>query len=96
MGGAAPGGRGPVIPKSCVELAEAYVEPSARGEGISESAGHRAGLGVRQRPPLPVGPLAGRFPACPPGCGPPTASGRWRSRLSRTLDGWIGGPPGSY
>ncbi|MCM2418191.1 GNAT family N-acetyltransferase [Streptomyces sp. RKAG293] len=31
----APSPAGPVTPDGCVELAEAYVEPSARGEGVS-------------------------------------------------------------
>lgn len=86
----------PVVPESCVELAEAYVEPSARGEGISRvllatalawayDNGHRY-MSARWHSASPL--AAGHWPAVgfrPVGY-----------RLARTLDARIGGPPGTY
>ncbi|MFF7157720.1 GNAT family N-acetyltransferase [Streptomyces sp. NPDC008139] len=86
----------PVIPESCVELAEAYVEPSARGEGVSRvllatalawayDHGHRY-MSARWHSASPL--AAGHWPAV--GFRPVAY------RLSRSLDGRIGGSPGSY
>jgi GNAT superfamily N-acetyltransferase len=86
----------PVIPESCVELAEAYVEPSARGEGVSRvllatalawayDHGHRY-MHARWHSASPL--AAGHWPAV--GFRPVAY------RLSRTLDARIGGVPGSY
>lgn len=91
-----PAAADPVIPESCVELAEAYVEPAARGEGISRvllatalawayDNGHRY--------------ISARWPSASP-----LAAGHWPAvgfravsyRLSRTLDARIGGAPGTY
>jgi GNAT superfamily N-acetyltransferase len=86
----------PVIPESCVELAEAYVAPAARGEGISRvllatalawayDNGHRY--------------LSAHWPTASP-----LSAGHWPAfgfrpvayRLSRTLDARLGGPAGTY
>lgn len=86
----------PVTPESCVELVEAYVEPSARGEGISRvllatalawayDNGHRY-MSARWASASPL--AAGHFPRI--GFRPVAY------RLARTLDSRIGGPPGTY
>lgn len=86
----------PVIPESCVALAEAYVEPAARGEGISRvllatalawayDNGHRY-MSARWHTASPL--AAGHWPAV--GFRPVAY------RLCRTLDGRIGGPPGTF
>lgn len=86
----------PVIPESCVELAEAYVEPAARGEGISRvllatalawayDHGHRY-MSAHWHSASPL--AAGHWPAV--GFRPVAY------RLSRRLDGRIGGKPGSF
>jgi GNAT superfamily N-acetyltransferase len=86
----------PVVPVSCVELVEAYVEPSARGEGVSRvllatalawayDNGHRY--------------MSARWPSASP-----HAADHWPAigfrpvayRLSRTLDSRLSGPPGTY
>jgi GNAT superfamily N-acetyltransferase len=86
----------PVVPDSCVELAEAYVEPAARGEGISRvllatalawayDNGHRY-MSARWHSASPL--AAGHWPAV--GFRPVAY------RLSRTLDARIGGRPGTW
>lgn len=86
----------PVVPESCVELAEAYVEPSARGEGVSRvllatalawayDNGHRF-MSARWHSASPL--AAGHWPAV--GFRPVAY------RLSRTLDARMGGAPGTY
>jgi GNAT superfamily N-acetyltransferase len=86
----------PVIPTSCVELVEAFVEPSARGEGISRvllatalawayDNGHRY-MSARWRSASPL--VAGHWPAV--GFRPVAY------RLARTLDSRLVGPPGTY
>jgi GNAT superfamily N-acetyltransferase len=86
----------PVTPESCVELAEAYVEPAARGEGISRvllatalawayDNGHRY---MSARWASASASAAGHWPAF--GFRPVAY------RLSRTLDARIGGMPGTY
>jgi GNAT superfamily N-acetyltransferase len=91
-----PAAPGPVVPESCVELVEAYVEPAARGEGVSRvllatalawayDNGHRY-MSARWHSASPWG--AGHWPAV--GFRPVAY------RLSRTLDGRIGGAHGSY
>jgi len=86
----------PVIPESCVALAEAYVEPSARGEGISRvllatalawayDNGHRY-MSARWHSASPL--AAGHWPAV--GFRPVAY------RLCRTLDARIGGRPGTW
>ncbi|MBM9510336.1 GNAT family N-acetyltransferase [Actinacidiphila acididurans] len=86
----------PVVPDSCVELAEAYVEPAARGEGISRvllatalawayDNGHRY-ISARWHSASPL--AAGHWPAV--GFRPVAY------RLSRTLDARIGGRPGTW
>lgn len=85
----------PVTPESCVELAEAYVEPSARGEGISRvllatalawayDNGHRYMSARWHSASLAADhwPRVGFRPVA--------------YRLSRTLDARIGGPAGTY
>ncbi len=86
----------PVTPASCVELVEAYVEPAARGEGISRvllatalawayDSGHRY-MSACWRSASP--PAAGHFPAI--GFRPVAY------RLSRTLDFRLTGPAGTF
>ncbi|WP_328917190.1 MULTISPECIES: GNAT family N-acetyltransferase [unclassified Streptomyces] len=86
----------PVIPESCVELVEAYVEPPARGEGISRvllatalawayDNGHRY-MSARWRSGSPL--AAGHWPAV--GFRPVAY------RLARTLDARMGGAAGTY
>jgi GNAT superfamily N-acetyltransferase len=86
----------PVTPASCVELAEAYVEPAHRGEGISRvllatglawafDNGHRY-MSANWPSASPL--AAGHFPAI--GFRPVAY------RLSRTLDSRLTGPPGTY
>ena len=91
-----PAAPGPVVPEGCVELVEAYVEPAARGEGVSRvllatalawayDNGHRY--------------MSARWHSASP-----LAAGHWPNvgfrpvayRLSRTLDARIGGTPGTY
>jgi GNAT superfamily N-acetyltransferase len=86
----------PVVPEWCVELVEAYVEPVARGEGISRvllatalawayDNGHRY--------------ISARWHSASP-----LAAGHWPNvgfrpvayRLSRTLDARLTGPAGTY
>ena len=91
-----PAASGPVVPESCVELMEAFVEPAARGEGISRvllatalawayDNGHRY-MSARWHSASPV--AAGHWPRV--GFRPVAY------RLSRTLDARIGGAPGTY
>ncbi|SEG74342.1 Acetyltransferase (GNAT) family protein [Actinacidiphila yanglinensis] len=86
----------PVVPASCAELVEAYVEPAFRGEGISRvllatalawayDGGHRY-MSARWPSASPL--AAGHFPAI--GFRPVAY------RLSRTLDARLTGAPGTY
>lgn len=85
----------PVTPASCVELVEAFVEPAARGEGVSRvllatavawayDNGHRY-MSARWRSSSPL--AAGHFPEI--GFRPVAY------RLTRTLDSRLTGPPGT-
>lgn len=96
MAVAVPAAPGPVTPESCVELAEAYVEPAARGEGVSRvllatalawayDNGHRY-MSARWHSASPL--AAGHWPAV--GFRPVAY------RLSRTLDARLGGVHGTY
>ncbi|SEN85254.1 GNAT family N-acetyltransferase [Actinacidiphila rubida] len=91
-----PAAPGPVVPDTCVELMEAFVEPAARGEGISRvllatalawayDNGHRY-MSARWHSASPL--AAGHWPRI--GFRPVAY------RLSRTLDSRIGGPPGTF
>ncbi|MBY8881034.1 GNAT family N-acetyltransferase [Actinacidiphila acidipaludis] len=91
-----PAAPGPVVPESCVELMEAFVEPAARGEGISRvllatALAWAYDNGYRY--------ISARWHSASP-----LAAGHWPGvgfrpvayRLSRTLDARIGGTPGTY
>jgi GNAT superfamily N-acetyltransferase len=91
-----PAESGPVVPASCVELVETYVEPAARGEGVSRvllatavawayDNGHRY-MSARWPSASPL--AAGHFPAI--GFRPVAY------RLSRVLDARLAGSVGTF